>query len=234
MVEDGVLRSAAFKEFSRDFVMFLHVTTMIEGRKDDELLMRIGGTAFPHLVVMDVDGSVVREHAGAPTVEAFKESGAVGRKRLALRQRAAAGDRDAILELALARATAGQITSRKLAREIERAGDLTPAERERCEKTLTTLRFDESQIYAQGAWFARMLADGLVPEGTEKQTTFFLEIMKWAEFAQDVATYDRALKEMRRMHAEDPRAAPFFQMAKEKLAELKADAADAADAAKAK
>ena len=51
--------------------------------------------------------------------------------------------------------------------------------------------------------------------------------MKWAEFSQDVATYERALKEMRRMHAEDQRAAPFFAMAKEKLAELKADAAAA-------
>jgi hypothetical protein len=228
MVEDGVLRSAAFGEFSKDYVMFLHVTTMIEGRKDDELLMRVGGAGFPHMVVMDVDGSVVREHAAAPTVEAFKESGAVGKQRLALRKKVADGDRAAILELALARATAGQITSRKLVREIARAGDLTPAEQERYRKTLTTLRFDEAKIYAQGAWFARMLADGLVPEGQEKQTPFFLEILKWAEFSEDVAAYERALREMRRMHGEDPRAADFFAMADEKLAELKADAAAAA------
>jgi len=227
MVEDGVLRTAAFNEFSKDFVMFLHVTTMIEGRKDDELLMRIGGAGFPHLVVMDVDGSVVREHAAAPTVEAFKQTGAVGTQRLALRKKAAAGDRDAILELALARATAGQITSRKLAREVARAGELTPAEQQRYRKTLTTLRFDEAKIYAQGAWFARMLADGLVPEGGERQTAFFLDILKWAEFQEDVATYERALKEMRRMHGEDQRAAEFFAMADSKLAELKVDAAAA-------
>lgn len=226
-MEDGVLRSAAFQEFSKDYVMFLHVTTMIEGRKDDELLMRIGGAAFPHVVVMDVDGSVVREHMGAPTVEAFKESGAVGYQRVAMRRKAAAGDRDAILELALGRAKAGQITSRKLEREIKRAGELTPAERERYRKTLTTLRFDESKIYAQGAWFARMLGEGLVPEGGEQQTAFYLEILKWAEFREDVAIFERALKEMRRMHGEDERAAEFFKMADAKLVELKAAKAKA-------
>ena len=116
MVEDGVLRTPAFKEFSKGYVMFLHVTTMIQGRKDDELLMRIGGAAFPHLVVMDVDGTVVREHRAAPSVEAFRQTAEAGKARLALRKKAQAGDRDAILKLALERATAGQITSRKLAR----------------------------------------------------------------------------------------------------------------------
>jgi hypothetical protein len=224
MVEDGVLRSEAFQEFSKDYVLFLHVTSMIQGRKDDELLMRIGGAAFPHLVVMDVDGSVVREHSAAPSVEAFRETGKAGQARLALRRKAEAGDGDAILELALARAAAGQTTSRKLARAMARAGELSPEEEQLCKKTLTTLRFDEAKIYAQGAWFARMLADGLVPEGDEKQTAFYLEIMKWAEFSEDVATYERALKEMRRMHGEDQRAAEFFAMADQQLAELKAAA----------
>ena len=225
MVEDGVLRTPAFQEFAKDYVLFLHVTTMIEGRKDDELLMRIGGAAFPHLVVMDVDGSVVREHRAAPSVEAFKESGEAGKARIALRRKAKAGDRDAILQFALARATAGQITSRKLAREIARAGELSPAEEQLYRKTLTTLRFDEAKVYAQGAWFAGMLADGLVPEGDEKQTAFFLEIMKWAEWREEIATYERALKEMRRMHGEDQRAAEFFAMADRQLAKLKAAAA---------
>jgi hypothetical protein len=222
MVEDGVFRSAAFQEFSKDYVMFLHVTTMIEGRKGDDLLMRIGGAAFPYVAVMDVDGSVVREHNAAPTVEAFKETGAVGRKRLELRKKAAAGDRAAILQFALARATAGQITSRKLEREIARVGELSPAEEQLYKRTLTTLRFDEARIYAQGAWYARMLAAGLVPEGDEKQTAFYLEILKWAEFQEDVATYERALEEMRRMHGEEKRVAEFFEMADSKLAELKA------------
>lgn len=228
MVEDGVLRSPEFQEFAKDYVMFLHVTTMIEGRKDDELLMRIGGAAFPHVVVMDVDGSVVREHNAAPSVEAFRETGEAGKARVALRQRAKAGDRNAILQFALARATAGQITSRKLAREIARVGELSPAEEQRCKQTLTTLRFDEAKIYAQGAWFARMLADGLVPEGDDKQTAFFLEILKWAEWQEDVAAYERALAEMRRMHGEDRRAAEFFAMADQQLAELKAAAGAAA------
>lgn len=225
MVEDGVLRTPAFQEFSKDYVMFLHVTTMIEGRKDDELLMRIGGAAFPHLVVMDVDGTVVREHRAAPSVEAFRETAEAGKARVALRGKAQAGDRDAILKFALARATAGQITSRRLVREIARAGELAPAEEQLYKKTLTTLRFDEAKIYAQGAWFARMLADGLVPDGDEKQTAFFLEILKWAEWQEDVATYERALEEMRRMHGEDQRAVEFFAMADRQLAKLKAAAA---------
>ncbi|MHC4549948.1 MAG: hypothetical protein ACYTEZ_14345 [Planctomycetota bacterium] len=220
MVEDGVLRTAAFKEFSKDYVMFLHITTMIEGREDDDLLMRIGGTAFPHLVVMDVDGSVIREHRAAPTVEAFRETGEAGRQRLALRASAAAGDRDAILKLAFARADGQQITSKRLRREVARAGRLTAEEQERFAKALTGLLFAEAEVCAQGAWYLRMEKEGLVPQEVEPRTQFYVGILKWAEFQEDAAIYGRALEEMRKMHGEEPRAESFFRMARRKLAQL--------------
>lgn len=38
--------------------LFLHITTRIEGRKDDDLLGKVGGRGFPHLVAMDATGKL--------------------------------------------------------------------------------------------------------------------------------------------------------------------------------
>jgi len=51
-VEDGVFSSEAFAKLSKDFVMFLHVTTRIPGRKDDMLLFRLGGRSFPYVAIL--------------------------------------------------------------------------------------------------------------------------------------------------------------------------------------
>ena len=69
-MEDGVLRTDEFKKFSEDYVMFLHITTRIEGRENDGLLGDVGGTGFPTLVVLDATGSVIAKHGRRPrTVE---------------------------------------------------------------------------------------------------------------------------------------------------------------------
>jgi len=45
-------------------VLFLHITTKIDGRKDDDLLRRVGGGGFPHLVAMDAEGKVLGSPPG--------------------------------------------------------------------------------------------------------------------------------------------------------------------------
>ena len=86
--------------------MFLHVTTHIEGKKNDDLLGKKGGTGFPYLCVMDNQGDVIAKPMGRD-VPAFKQSLTDGQKYLDLRAKAASGDRDAKIEFTLLRAKMG-------------------------------------------------------------------------------------------------------------------------------
>jgi len=71
-LESGTLSEPEFAEFAKDVTLFLHITTRITGRKDEDLLSKVGGRGFPHLVAMDATGKLF----GSPndrTVESFRK-----------------------------------------------------------------------------------------------------------------------------------------------------------------
>ena len=71
-MEGGTLSEPEFAEFAKEVTLFLHITTQIDGRKDEDLLGKVGGRGFPHLVAMDATGKLF----GGPddrTVESFRK-----------------------------------------------------------------------------------------------------------------------------------------------------------------
>ncbi|MEZ6188839.1 MAG: thioredoxin family protein [Planctomycetota bacterium] len=70
-LEHGVIETPEFAEFAQEVVPFLHITTRIEGRKHDDLLTQKGGKGFPHLVIMDAEGGVLKEVEDR-SVESFR------------------------------------------------------------------------------------------------------------------------------------------------------------------
>jgi len=65
MVEGGTLKSDEFKKWSGDYVLFLHVTTRIPDRKNEDLFGKKGGTGFPTFMFLDPKGGVLSKQAGA-------------------------------------------------------------------------------------------------------------------------------------------------------------------------
>ncbi|MHC4411123.1 MAG: hypothetical protein ACYTEG_15810 [Planctomycetota bacterium] len=65
MVEGGTLKSDEFKKWSGDYVLFLHVTTQIPDRKNDDLFGKKGGTGFPTFMFLDPKGGVLSKQPGA-------------------------------------------------------------------------------------------------------------------------------------------------------------------------
>jgi len=219
-VEDGLFLTDDFVKLAKEVVPFLHVTAMIEGRKDDDLLARLGGRSLPWMAFLDCDGTVLASHDGAPTVAAFRETLADVTRTFALRDKAAAGDRDAIVAYALDQARRFRINSRQLRAEMARAGELKPDEQAAYRAALRDLLFEEADHYARGEWYARMEKDGLVPEDERQRTDFYLGILAWAEFQGDVETFKRALGEIRKLHGDKEQAAGFFRQVEEKLKDM--------------
>ncbi|MHC4407895.1 MAG: hypothetical protein ACYS0E_09015 [Planctomycetota bacterium] len=65
MVEGGTLKNDEFKKWSGDYVLFLHVTTRIPDRKNEDLFGKKGGTGFPTFMFLDPKGGVLSKQAGA-------------------------------------------------------------------------------------------------------------------------------------------------------------------------
>ena len=221
-VEAGVLNSKEFKEFAKDFVPFLHVTSLIEGRKDDTLLLRMGKESWPAVLILDEYGGILADHRSAPTVEAFRATAAPALRRFELRKKALEGDRDAAYAYAMERAERDQMTSRELRREMERLAPLSEKEQERFKAALTELLLGEAELFAQAEWFARMEKEGLVPDGLEGKLNFYIHLLGWAEFREDPAEMERILGILKELVKGQPGVEGFFAKAEAKLADLKA------------
>ena len=50
-MERGALSTAEFKEFAKDYILFCHITSMVEGEKYPKLLQEKGGRGFPYVAV---------------------------------------------------------------------------------------------------------------------------------------------------------------------------------------
>ena len=106
MVEGGALNSEEFKNFANSHVLFLHVTSQIPDKKDDDLFRKVGGAGFPTFFYFDEAGGVLASQAGALDVKTMSgtlHDKAKSRREgyLALKKKAAEGDEKAKLRLAV-------------------------------------------------------------------------------------------------------------------------------------
>ena len=81
MVEGGTLKSEEFKKWSGDYVLFLHVTTQIPDRKNDDLFSKKGGSGFPTFMFLDPKGGVLGKQPGALDVARMTKLHEGARKR---------------------------------------------------------------------------------------------------------------------------------------------------------
>jgi len=86
-------------------VCFLHVTTHIEDRKDEDLFSKKGGTGFPTFMFLDPKGGVLAKQPGALDIARMTELHSKAKERrdafVALEKEAATGDEKAKAKLAV-------------------------------------------------------------------------------------------------------------------------------------
>jgi len=152
-------------------VPFFHVTTHIEGRKDDDLLARKAArVVFPTLMFMDAEGNPLYTFdraatsawlAGGPIpIDVFARKLEACERYVALAAKADAGDASVSVDLALAAARIGRIDVAELDRRLHDR-ELTPAQAKTarqlhvndvCDRNvalLRTRRGNQPEVYAQ-------------------------------------------------------------------------------------
>jgi hypothetical protein len=232
-----VLSTKEFGEFAKEFVMFAHVTTRIEGRKDDDLLSKKGGTGFPYLTALDAKGDVIAKLAGGRTVEGFRAMMADGAKFQTVRAKEKKTLDDEIFllqhdismgnaDLAAAKSRAAALKGLSDAQKKDLDGAILGLEIQAAMPRPKNAEEAKSQGLAAGKTFAEMWAAGREPTDEQAIGNFFSLILEHADAVKDAALFEKALEKLRAKFGSNPQAAGFFKKQEARLAALKAGGAE--------
>jgi hypothetical protein len=221
-LEGGALLTPEFNEFSKNYVMFLHITTHIEGRKYDDLLGTVGGKGFPTLCMLDADGKVVAMHESERSVEAFQKTADKAKSFVDLRTKSEAGDKVAMIDYTLLKAEMGQMTAEELKKALPGLGKLSAEQQKKLDGVLANAMVDEIQKTAAGEKYAAMLAKGMIPIDEQRRGAFYLGLLEYADYKGDAGLFEQALDGAKEIYGSNPQAGGFFRAKEARLAELKA------------
>lgn len=182
-LESGMLSSPEFQEFAKSVVLFVHVTSHVEGEQHPHLLREKGFVSFPSLCFMDADGRVT---VRAPQRD-VASLGAV-RARLGelaeLRDLAAEGDVDASRRLFLCEIELDMLTAAQI-QEHRNKFELDEEETARVEQALVDLevramraRSREIGADAIGKRLAEIAREGRAPS-TDSAQFFWQMTLNW-------------------------------------------------------
>ena len=101
-MENGLFSSEEFTAWSKDYVLYLHISTRIDGRAHESLFRDKGFTGFPTLAFLDPEGGLIAKHAGSRVIPQIEKTAGKGAAYIALREKAAAGDKAAVQHLFVA------------------------------------------------------------------------------------------------------------------------------------
>lgn len=219
-------------KFSKDYVVFCHITTHIEGEKNGDLLEKKGGEGFPHIVFMDGDGNVLAEHQGDRSAEGFSKTGQKAKDYITLKAKADKGDKAAKIDFAIARLAMGQITAAEADQQIKAVGKPTPEQQARLDGELVNASImdimkkvdsDESAKAAGKKFYEMQKAGKPGPTGDQPMQPYYILMMQAAEEAKDAAVFEQALKVLKAKFGSNPGASRFFDAGEKRLEELKKD-----------
>jgi hypothetical protein len=218
-------------KFSKDYVMFCHITTHIKGEKHESLLEEKGGQGFPHIVFMDSDGAVLAVHEAERSPAAFSTTGEKAKSFVTLKKKAASGDKAAKVDFVLAQLELGQIKPAdaeaqlkdiKLTKEQQAKfdGELVNASVMEIVKGIES----EDEAKAAGKKFFEMQKAGK-PGPTSEQAVqpYYILGMNAAEEAKDAAVFEKNLNALKAKFGSNAQAKKFFEAKEKKLAELKGE-----------
>lgn len=210
-------------------VLFLHITTKIEGYKDDDLLKRVGGRGFPHLVAMDADGKVLGSPPGRSVAdfrtmnEYFElkpkaEKGDANTKVEFFIRAIAMGDYKSLDDAKKHLATLKKVSKEQQARidegflVLEIQDVLKPVSENRDRSKMQELQA------AAGKTLLEMHKKGRVPKSDGLIGAFYSAILAHAEAVKDISAFEEALKILEEKF---PQATQFFETKRKVLDQMK-------------
>lgn len=228
-LENGPLLTDDFVKFSKDYVLYVHITTMIPGEKYGDLLEQKGGNAFPWLVFMDPTGEIILEHEGPRNAEAFAKSGAKAKEWLSAKEKADKGDKPAQIDFAILQLGMGKIKAADAVKTVAAAGAPSKDQQAKLDAELINaevreavlaLRSDEQAAELGKKFYARFKEGKPVPTADNAFQSYYILIMNSADEAKDTTTFETTLKALKEKYGSMPGAAAFFEEREQRLKQL--------------
>jgi len=217
-------------KFSKDYVLFCHITTHIQGEKHGNLLEEKGGDGFPHIIFMDPEGNILAVHEDERSAEGFAKTGAKAKTFLALKEKAAKGDPAAKVDLIIAQLDMGKIKAADADKQLKDAGKLSKEQQAKLDEILVNASVmdivkaieSENEAKEAGKKFYEMQKSGKPgPTSDQAIQPYYILWMNAAEEAKDAATFEKNLHALKAKFGSNPQAKNFFEAKEKKLEELK-------------
>ncbi|HEV3026673.1 MAG TPA: thioredoxin family protein, partial [Planctomycetota bacterium] len=228
-LENGALLTDDFAKFSKDYVLFCHITTMIQGEKYGDLLEQKGGNAFPWVVFMDPEGEIIVEHRGPRSAAEFGKSGETAKSWLALKEKAAKGDRPSQIDFAILQLSMGQVDAEEATKTIKAAGEPSKEQSAKFDAELINaevreavrrVKSDEEAAVLGKKFYARHKEGKPAPTSDNALQSYFILVMEAAGEAKDAATFEAAYKILFDKYGKMEGAGAFFEEKEKQLKEL--------------
>jgi hypothetical protein len=217
-------------KFSKDYVLYCNITTHVETDKDQELLEAKGGDGFPYLIFMDSEGNILAKHEEERDAQGFAKTGEKAKAFLALKAKAAKGDKAAKVDLVIAQLELGHFGAEEAQKKLSGLGTLSKAQKAKLDGLLvaaeireilkTVTREKDTQREAGKKFLEMKKAGKPAPEGDEAQPYWIL-ILNNAEEDKDVTVFAEALQALKAKYGDNPQAAQFFQAKEAVLKKLR-------------
>jgi hypothetical protein len=217
-------------KFSKDYVMFCHITTMIQGEKHGNLLEEKKGGGWPHFVFMDDGGSILAIHEDEPSPEGFSRTGVKVKSFAALKEKAAKGDKAAQVDLILAELEMGVIKAADAEKKFKEAAPTKEQEAKFAALLVNSAVIqdvegleNETQDKALAKKYYERFKEGKAagPTGDQAMQEYYVRVLVHSEGEKDVKTFEAALKVLKDKFGKVEAAKAFFEEKEKKLEELK-------------
>lgn len=219
-------------KFSKDYVLFCHITTHIQGDKHANLLEEKGGEGFPHIVFMDAEGKVLAVHESDRTAAGFAKTGGQAKSIVDLKKKADSGDKKAKVEYILLQVEMGQLKMDDAQKQLADAGPLSAEQKAKLEASMVNAAIieqvkgitSEEEAKAAAKKFYEMQKAGKpAPTADQAMQPYFILGMNAAAEAKDADVFEKNLKALKAKFGDNPQAKRFFEANEKKLAEMKAE-----------
>jgi hypothetical protein len=188
--------------------MYCKIVSRVEGDVNEgQLYKLVGRQAYPTVLLLDFDGEVLGKLGSTRTVEALRGMARRGDGFAAFKKKAEGGDRNALIELTIARLEMKSTTVEKAAKLLGERGDFTPDQEKRWAQAELSNRINlwtSSKDAGERAEAARKLyglyAEGRRPVTDSDALRFWTYVMAHAESIRDVEGYETGIEEVRKRY----------------------------------
>jgi hypothetical protein len=216
-------------KFSKDYVMFCHITTMIQGDKYGSLLEEKKGEGWPHFVFMDAEGGILAIHEDEPSAAGFARTGDKVKNFAALKDKAAKGDAAAQVDLILAELEMGRVSPADAEKKFKEAKPTKEQEAKFAGmlvnasilKDVEGLENKDQEKALAKKFYDRFKEGKAGPTNEQAMQPYYVLTLTHAEEQKDVQTFEAALKILKDKFGKVEAAQGFFTEKEKKLAELK-------------